>query len=188
MLSHDFYGMYADYTYILLHQLDAWVFKNDFEYWCRQGYDYIGAPWIYKDKITTKLPEFLWRPMQRMAQRYDWHRSKHEPRMLQLYNEVGNGGLSLRKVQSAITVLKNKNNRIEKYIENPHYLYNEDVFWSVEVNRYSQIFKKPHWKEALAFAFELEPSHCFKLKGKLPTACHAFDRYEPEFWQKHIKL
>jgi hypothetical protein len=49
MLSPDFYGRFSNYDYVLIYQLDAWVFKDELQYWCGQGYDYIGAPWMDED-------------------------------------------------------------------------------------------------------------------------------------------
>lgn len=43
-----FYERFIDYEYILIHQLDCWVFRDELEYWCEQGYDYIGAPFFIK--------------------------------------------------------------------------------------------------------------------------------------------
>lgn len=43
-------------------------------------------------------------------------------------------------------------------------------------------------KEALEFAFERFPSEMYKITGKLPFGCHAWEKYEYEsFWKKFIK-
>ena len=44
MLTPDFYARYAGCEYILLYQLDAWVFEDRLDEWCDKGYDYAGAP------------------------------------------------------------------------------------------------------------------------------------------------
>ena len=44
MLSADFYRSFRKYQYMLIYQLDAFVFEDQLEYWCNKGYDYIGAP------------------------------------------------------------------------------------------------------------------------------------------------
>ncbi len=49
MLSREFYLRFKNYEYILIYQLDAYVFRDELDYWCGQGYDYIGAPWIFKN-------------------------------------------------------------------------------------------------------------------------------------------
>ena len=48
MLSPFFYESFLDFKYVLIHQLDVFIFKDELNYWCNQNYDYIGAPW-FKD-------------------------------------------------------------------------------------------------------------------------------------------
>lgn len=45
MLSREFYSRFKSFTYILKHELDAFVFRDELAYWCGRGFDYIGAPW-----------------------------------------------------------------------------------------------------------------------------------------------
>ena len=56
MLSKQLYQRFMAYEYMLIYQLDAYVFRDELEYWCRQGYDYIGAPWL---KAGKNLPKNL---------------------------------------------------------------------------------------------------------------------------------
>lgn len=44
LLSTEFYARFADYTYMLIYQLDAFVFSDRLQEFCQQGYDYMGAP------------------------------------------------------------------------------------------------------------------------------------------------
>lgn len=46
MMSPEFYQRFCDTEYILICQLDAYIFKDELTKWCEKGYDYIGAPWI----------------------------------------------------------------------------------------------------------------------------------------------
>ena len=77
MVTEEFYRAFSDYEYILIYQLDCLVFSQDLEDWCHRGWDYIGAPW-FKDHGENTAEGF-------------W--------------AVGNGGLSLRNVASALNVL-----------------------------------------------------------------------------------
>ena len=47
MLTPFFYQRFKQYEYILIYQLDAFVFMDKLPYFCRLGYDYVGAPWLY---------------------------------------------------------------------------------------------------------------------------------------------
>ncbi|KAA6323881.1 hypothetical protein EZS27_026729 [termite gut metagenome] len=48
MLSEEFYERFADAGYILICQLDVYIFKDELKEWCLKGYDYIGAPWLVR--------------------------------------------------------------------------------------------------------------------------------------------
>ena len=52
-LSKNFYKKFETYKYMLIYQLDAWVFKDELLEWCKKDYDYIGAP--VNPKILTRL-------------------------------------------------------------------------------------------------------------------------------------
>ena len=47
LLSEKFYLRFAQYKYILIAQLDTYVFRDELLLWCDKGYDYIGAPLIW---------------------------------------------------------------------------------------------------------------------------------------------
>ncbi len=43
-MSAEFYEAFLEYEYILIYQLDAFVFSNRLKEFCDKGFDYIGAP------------------------------------------------------------------------------------------------------------------------------------------------
>ncbi len=76
LLSAEFYRAFEAYEYILLYQLDALVFEDSLLEWCATGLDYVGAPYLpCDDSPWVRVPR------------------------------VGNGGFSLRKVESFLRVL-----------------------------------------------------------------------------------
>lgn len=194
-LSPHFYMSFSEFEYIHIYQLDAWVFRNELDYWCNKGYDYIGAPWYD-----------------------DWGMSEDINNINLL--AVGNGGFSLRKVESFIKLLNRSrlkplrsfrrlcNDNILRLKRNPllFILYfikalgyknnlqfllnqgrNEDGFLFA-CTKLGNLLKMPDVNEALAFAFELHPSISFKKNNEqLPFGCHAWLRYEYEsFWKQYI--
>lgn len=80
MLCKDFYQCFLDFKYILIYQMDAFVFYDQLEEFCDLGFDYIGAPWIFGVKYLRRRDKGLW--------------------------YVGNGGFSLRKVEAFIGQLE----------------------------------------------------------------------------------
>ena len=58
MLNVEFYEAFSK-KYILIYQTDAFIFKDDLNYWCEKDYDYIGAPWI-RSKEKLPLIKKIW--------------------------------------------------------------------------------------------------------------------------------
>lgn len=196
MLSKQLYQRFMAYEYMLIYQLDAYVFRDELEYWCRQGYDYIGAPWFEGWKKPTKK-----------------------------FKGVGNGGFSLRNIQTSLSVL-NKLDRLKKYNtlytqlkinkltsfygafilfrallnlkkSNGYTFYElisdrepkmqEDGVWALNVPSIFD-YKVAPVEEALKFSFETNPSLLYEMNdNRLPFGCHAWLKYESEFWQPFIK-
>lgn len=188
MLSLEFYERFMKYEYILIYQLDCFVFRNELKEWIQKGYDYIGAPWLHNDRRTW------WTLKNRIKYifKYYYRRFTNKENTINLgFYKVGNGGLSLRKTQTFCNVIKKfeKNKRIERYrFADGNYLYAEDVFWGCEVNRYYPYLKIPSYKEALGFSFDMNPSLSYELNNnKIPFGCHAWYRYEIEFWKPFIE-
>lgn len=170
MLSKTLYERYCDYEYILIHQLDAFMFKKELEFWCKKGYDYIGAPWLKSNKLFNNI-----------------FKSKKLKQRAPIFFKVGNGGFSLRKVETFLSFFEQHQSVIETY-EN-HSLYGiEDVFWSLIAPNYIDI-KIPEYKEAVKFCIDRKPRLGLKLnKGKLPFGCHGFEKSKTKaFWRKYIK-
>lgn len=206
----DFYSAFYNYDYMLIYQLDAWVFRDELKMWCEKGYDYIGSP-FFKD-ISSKEPNSL-----------------YTKEML----NVGNGGFSLRRIRYCIKLLERwkwipyltprylwKMYSIERTSDSCGKIYllflifckiilksfgyrntlnyfiksgrvNEDFYfstwamqaWRVKVNL-------PSCEEASYFSFEMNPSYLYNLNGKkLPFGCHAFEKWEFDtFWSKYIQI
>jgi hypothetical protein len=188
LMSRSFFERFERHEYILVHQLDAFVFADALDAWCARGYDYVGAPW------------------------------SHEPGGVRI---VGNGGFSLRRVDSALKVLRTwrgsrlalrwwKNGgrrarvtgylyrrglmarlmRSGPYLPPPvcHALYaNEDGFWGQNCDKLPWYSTAPY-EAALEFAFETEPEVAYRMNGeRLPFGCHAWPLYGAGFWQPHIR-
>lgn len=186
MLDIQFYERFKDYDYMLIYQLDAWVFRDELDYWCGLGYDYIGAPW-FENYGTYEDGNKLW--------------------------AVGNGGFSLRRIQYFIDLLEHNGpikdantlgltsslkNRIYKFLYAKGYQNRvsyfrkdptlfEDVFYTVYLKGTRFKAKVPSAEEAALFAFEKSPSYLYSLTGKLPFGCHAWEKNEYEsFWKEYI--
>ncbi len=163
MLSTNFYKRFFQYKFILIYQLDAYIFENELLFWCKKNYDYIGAPWVISP------PNIKEKPLIDMSKWFKY--------------EVGNGGFSLRKVKSHYW------NTIIFYPLLKVFIKNEDMFWGVLINWLNPFFKKPTFIEALKFAFEMKPKESYEInKYQLPFGVHAWQKYDEIFWLDFIKL
>lgn len=198
-LSVSLYTAFSDFDYMLIYQLDAWVFRDELQYWCDRGYDYIGAPLFQ----AIKLPDV------------------YSTEMI----GIGNGGLSLRRISYCIRLLKKyrrlpfckpkfvldviSNNpkghrltfknavktviRMFGYKNNVRYYVacgtHEDLFFSFYAKHSWTVHAKlPSVDEAKYFSFEVHPSYLYSLTHCLPFGCHAFDKWEYDsFWKKYIR-
>ena len=157
LLSEGFYKSFHDYEYILIHQLDAFVFKDRLMEFCDMGYDYIGAP------ALRRVP--LW---QFMGAR------------------VGNGGLSLRKVESCARLVSQK----EFFVSHPFkndFLAFEDTFFGFAGTQPELHFRVPDINIARRFALQDEVQHA--LRGpviELPFGVHAWQKINASLWGKVI--
>jgi len=179
MLSAEFYKRFLAWDYLLICQLDAWVFRDELRDWCERGYDSIGAPWLA-------------RPVYRWPIVSAWMKARHERALRagrlsrqSLHGGVGNGGFSLRRVERFYAATQKHSDRITYYLtqERSHF-YNEDVFWATEVPE----FRRPAATEAVFFAFDTHPSYAYRLTGgRLPFGCHGWGKRKMRrFWKAFI--
>ena len=180
LLSKGFYTTFALFDYILIHQADVFLFKNELAKWCEKDYDYIGAPWFRPDKLNRGS---LFNFVQRLKLAF-----KKNKIYANRHNKVGNGGLSLRKVSTALKVLATvQASLLKKYTDAAGPEFNEDIFWSLEAPLVIPKYAIPNISEAMHFAIEFEPSKSYEiLNQSLPFGCHAPLKHEPEFWKRFI--
>lgn len=181
------YKRFIHYRYILIYQLDAFVFRDELSYWCQQNYDYIGAPWFdgFKDKTEQTEP---------------W--------------TVGNGGFSLRKISYFLKVLSWKFPVKKIQLDNgslfmvlrrlPYYLgwrnnmryflrtekkMNEDCFFTVFLKDSFIPQNIPAIDVAMRFSVEKSPRFFYvKNQSQLPFGCHAYLKNDfLSFWKEYIE-
>ena len=179
----DIYAVGDAIEYILIAQLDTYIFRDELHQWCAKGYDYVGAPWIVRDIYRN--------PLMRLCSKIKkcYCDITGKPNSQITGNKVGNGGLSLRKVESHIRATKQLRALIEQYLSHEKYhLFNEDVFFAIEPNRNGLDFKYPDYLEALKFSFDKHPAYCYKKNGnQLPFGCHGWNKKRMiKFWKKII--
>jgi len=186
MLSAQFYEAFLSYEFILIHQLDAFVFTDQLSYWCSQPYDYLGAPWLKAANHPDFIKAIKSNIQSYFHTRYDIYKNG-EPSKYQYENKVGNGGFSLRRVKKFYEICLEQKSAIDSYLKTGGHHFNEDRFWSIEVNRKKKTLNIPGYKTGVQFSFEWAPDRALQLNhNQLPFGCHAWDKYV-DFWRPYFK-
>jgi hypothetical protein len=189
MLSDKFYKRFLEYEYILIYQLDAYVFSPNLNFWLEQGYDYIGSPWFNEKRHTLELE---WSGcfcgglcLKKTKTFYDLCFSR-EIKINKYLSELSfkkKKRILLIKILLSIPILFLTITAKLLNIENSH----EDVIWSIKIKQKGNV---PSFASALDFSFNEYPEYAFELNNKkLPFGCHAWDSYNSyKFWKDHIKI
>ncbi len=127
MLSTEFYERFLGYQYIFIYQTDGYAFRDELEEWCKKGYDYIGAPWIPKERNNSSFYRHY------VSARKSLHNLLRRPDRSGQYYQVGNGGVSLRRTGLFYSTTISDRGTIEKYIASlgKSSMDNEDIYWSL---------------------------------------------------------
>jgi hypothetical protein len=182
MLSSWFYSLFSDYEYMLIYQLDAYVFSDQLDYWTTTDFDYIGAPWMPNDNIYERLiGQRVLQLLQKIPIRNNHVHSAH------LFHKVGNGGFSLRRISKMIEIL-DKNSMLISSLSGKHERQ-EDVLISILLADKEHL-KIPNWHLALYFSFEKAPEWCLEFTHDVfPFGCHNINnRYWDTFWKYYIPI
>ena len=188
LLSSVFYEMFKDSKYILITQVDVWIFRDELQYWIDKEYDYIGAP--------------LFLPQNRQSKKLN--------KLMLPYG--GNGGLSLRNVEKTLELTQTPKRRFSrrkvliamrflihyqnwnffkiffyslnqlwhdpKAFREKHQIY-EDVMFSVFYAIYSRTYRVAPAKVSLGFSIEVHSSDYLDsfFRFTSPFGLHGYDKY-----------
>ena len=186
MISPFIFDALNSYSHILIHEPDSIVLKNDLHHWCKQDFDYVGAPWFCSDFAEN----------------------------LQL-KATGNFGFSLFKVKTVndlfrknprwygasmilrdlLRGLRGKKDTFIRALDSmgssgklsgAHNLYQDhcDIFWSHVVPKIESHFRVAPPQKAIYFSWEKDPQKCFRIcEGEIPFGLHAWSKYDLKFLQ-----
>lgn len=191
LLSPGFYEAFADYSHVLIYQLDAIVLRDELRYWCDQPYDYIGASW-YPELIED-------------YEGFSWPYAKQG---------CGNGGLSLRRVAAFSRHLEDRRAPLVEILRGvlkrpmrdtmllyryarhlltdepqPHESFNEDVYFGVFAPLLDKEFRVAPADVGDRFSFEYAPAALFeRTNRRLPFGAHAWCKFSDslEFWRPYL--
>lgn len=166
LLSYDFWNTFSMHKFALIYQTDGYCIGGNLKQFIDMDYDYIGGPIISPNARWFNVPA------------------------------IGNGGVSLRKVETMLEVtdpngefMKCSKEDIDKHNEANSNMYNvyEDLYFAQLVPMLWD-FKKPKFEIGAAFAYDMNADYVYEMtfdKHRLPLFAHAYDK-NIRFWQNHI--
>ena len=167
-VSYDFYNDFSDYKYMIIYQLDCYLFYDKLTEWCKGDFDYVGGPILSTDcgwNTVKKNQNGVYHPY------------------------VGNGGFSLRKIETFKEITDPNGEFRKRYEITDEILKNvrfEDKFFCNDIYDYFKLYT-PSWSEALYFALDMSVDIVFinmKWPGT-PMCAHAVDK-NIRYWKKVI--
>lgn len=161
LLSPGFYERFDSYEFVLILQPDAILFRDDLDYWTDQPFDYIGAPWPDGLELTV------------------WRDRFAGERATRVKANVGNGGLSLRRVKKCMALIAEFPETHSAFLRATA---NEDSYFAI-MGLLSRDFSIPVELIASRFSMELKPEYYYSINGlQYPMGAHAWWIVQPKFW------
>jgi hypothetical protein len=193
------YRRYSGFDFMLTHELDAFVFRDELLEWCERGWDYIGAPWFEGFQFAEPDAPFrgvgnsgfsLRRIRAMIDVRNTWRTVREPAHIIREILSSDRG--SMRKAAAMAKGLLFNNFHPPFTLANCNMddalKTHDDCFWCLEVPKRFPTFKVASLDDAKRFSFEVNPSRLYAECGeRLPFGCHKWMNFEPQFWIEHIR-
>jgi len=190
------------YRFLLCHEPDVFVFRDELDEWCERGFDYIGAPFFSGRPVYPEDAEIIGVGNSGFSLRNVDHHIKanrtlkylQPPR--ELWGELLDRPSARQKLTGVpVTVLKTLgvgNNMLYQlrapYLRARNKIRAEDLFWGLDVARVLPWFRVADPDTAMRFSFEILPHKLYAMTGnQLPFGCHGWFRFGLEFWRPFIE-
>jgi hypothetical protein len=187
-LSDFFYSLFKEFDYLLTYELDAFVFRDEVDFWCKKKYDYIGAPWFsgYDEPDSNEMigvgnSGFSLRKISSMRNAiHKIYFEEHEYFSIPMKRRFRN---KIRKPLDYFNLWRKKNRTIQNSLH-----FNEDWFVSFVIPKHIKDFSIAPLDDAIKFSFEANPSYLLEINNQnLPMGCHAWKKYNFEFWKPFVE-
>jgi len=191
LMSETLYKNFEKYDAILIYQLDCLVFKDELSEWVTKGYDFIGAP-IFENYGANDNYRFLGVGNGGFSLRNPkklHYTLKNWEKLISIKSIINSKFCNRKKKVNLIySKLLNKITfRIYHKPLNEIIDKNEDLALGIFLSEELNLIRVPKPEEALKFSMEVHPEYLYEKNDKqLPFGCHAWERYEKEFWINFI--
>ncbi len=195
--SLAFYLLFKQYDFMLTYELDCLIFSNNWEKANSFNYDFIGAPWFEFETDSNVNKEFNTTFKSGLNSGFSL---RNIPKCIAILTAIHKmksawaifSFLNLHRVfnfsmlLSLFDTLWKTGPNVWFYTLTDVKPIHEDYFWTVVIPKLFH-FKVAPAEDALKFSFEVNAAYLYHLNNnELPIGCHAWEKYEPQFWKAFI--
>ena len=128
LLMEGFYERFSWSEFLLVHELNSWVVKDELHYWCKQGYDLLKAVPEIQSGFFEDLARF---------------RGLGDAQKKLIDIRFNDNGLCLCHIERCVRTLKNKKKEAYNYRHHPDLINSDSLFWELEANRFLPNLRRP---------------------------------------------
>lgn len=194
--SASLYKDFLQYDYVLFYELDAWIFSDQLDYWMNQGYAYVAPPWFSSLNECDPNATFIGVgnggfSLRHVAKTYSLLKRVKQVRTLNKFWKQS--GINKLWAFDKFLLRFNFYFKIAKFWELPYILdealLQEDVFICYRAASFFSDYPIATPEVALQFGFEVNPAVLYERNHRqLPFGCHAWQKYDPDFWKPFIPV
>jgi hypothetical protein len=128
LLMEGFYERFSWSDFLLIHELNSWIVKDELHYWCKQGYDYLRANPAVSGSVLN-----------------DFNRLRGlNKNQLKIVDEAfADDGLSLCHIGRFVKTLAGKRKKAYEYRHNENLVNKDSLFWDLESNPLWPSLRRP---------------------------------------------
>ncbi|KAA0991601.1 DUF5672 family protein [Dyadobacter aurulentus] len=130
-LMEDFYDRFNWCDFLLIHELNSWVVRDELYYWCKQGYDYLTAAPYFDN--PGKISDHILKRLSGLT----------TDEKILFGNGYTDNGLYLCRIERMTKTLQNKRKEAYQYRHEVRLQHADSVFWDLEANRFWPQLRKP---------------------------------------------
>jgi hypothetical protein len=127
-LMEGFYERFSWCEFLLIHELNSWVVKDELHYWCKQGYDFLKADPERKGGFFSDFERL---------------RGLSDTDKQAMDLDFEGNGLFLCHIERFVRNLKAKKTVAHSYRHNSLFVHKDSLFWELEPNRFWPGLRRP---------------------------------------------
>jgi hypothetical protein len=151
LLMEGFYERFSWSDFLLIHELNSWIVKDELHYWCKQGYDYLKADPIISGLVLNEFSKI---------------RGLTEAQKTLVDMAFNGNGLYLCNIERMIKTLQSSRKIAHAYRHQTAFINGDSLFWELDANRFWPKLRKPTKIVQTRFSRKLDEKMSFTNKDR----------------------